>query len=250
MKPKNKTLVRISALVASFAVIGGGLAPVATGQVPGVKPGDDRDTYVVGTGDGRISVAVSTPNVTAGTVLVTVQNNTGGNLQCAGFDGGATVTVAPDEVISRTLDHYSRYAVYPDPTITTEPIRVGIIPGLDAMTFPLGSVTDMIPSAMARHIWPEAGSRSVIASQYDDARMTGRTGRHTGSITVLGNSSTSVTVPLVDASRGTRAQFNAGAVVGCTFSGINYVYAGYSPETPPQGTTGSLSLPTVGRFGS
>ncbi|WP_264885909.1 hypothetical protein [Dietzia sp. NCCP-2495] len=192
-----------------------------------------------------MSVAVAQPDVAAGRVLVTVQNNTGGQLTCGGFDGGGSIEVAPAEVISRSVDHYSRYPVYPEPKITTNNIQiVGVI------TVPLGSVTDMLPAAAARHIWAEQGSRSVIASKFDDARMQGQTGRHTANVSIPANSSTSVSVALAPVSQGSRQPFDAGALVGCTFGGVNYVYAGFSPDTPAQGGTGSLDLSRFGRFGS
>lgn len=249
MSLTNGTLVRMGVSAACAGLLVTSIPAVANSQVPGVDPETDRATYVVTTGDERISVAVSTPNTANGTVLVTVQNNTGGNLSCGGFGGGAPVSVAPAEVISRTLDHYSRYAVYPDPVVTTEEIKVGIINGLDPMTIPLASVTDMVPAIAARQIWPEAGSRAVIASKYDEARLAGQTGRHNSAVSIPANSSTSISVPLTHPSRGDRKNFDAAAVVGCTF-GTNHVYVGYSPGTPPQGNSGSLSLPGTGRFGS
>lgn len=245
MQRRNGTLVRMGVAVASAGLLFAAAPAVAGAQVPGVHAPTDRAAYVVTTGDSRISVAVAEPDVANGRVLVTVQNNTGGQLSCGGFDGGGAIEVATDEVVSRSIDHYSRYAVYPEPKITTNDITiVGVI------TVPLGSVTDILPAAAARHIWPEQGSRSVIASKYDDARMRGQIGRHTGNVTVPANSSTSVTVPLAPPSKGNRTAFNAGALVGCDFGGIKYVYAGFSPDTPKQGGTGSLDTSQFGRFGS
>lgn len=241
------THVRLGVLASAVAVTGA-LAPAASAQIPGTLPAVDAQTYTVVTGDQRLRVAVSEPNYAGGTVSVTVQNNTGGAITCGGFGGGPGLSVAPAEVISRSMDHYSRYAVYPDPKVTVDPIKVAGI-GVDEIVVPLGSVTDMFPAVAARHIWPEGGSRAVIASKFDDARMQGQTGRQ-DTFTVPANTGVPFTITLNTPATSPRPEFDAAAMVGCTLGGLNYVFAGYSPSTPPQGGVGSLDMPTFGRFGS
>lgn len=247
MPQKNGTLVRLGVASCAFALTGA-LAPSASAQIPGMLPEIDAQTYAVTTGDQRIRVAVSEPDLTAGRVTVTVQNNTAGNITCGGFGEGPAVSVAPAEVVSRSVEHYSKHLVYPDPKVTVDPIRVAGI-GVDEMVIPLGSVTDMFPAIAARHIWPEGGSRAVIASKFDDARMQGQTGRQ-DSFTVAANSGLPININLNTPAASPRPDFDAGALIGCTIGGRNYVWAGYSPSTPPQGGTGSLEMPAFGRFGS
>ena len=247
MRVDNGTLVRFGVAGCALALTAA-LAPAASAQIPGTLPEVDAQTYAVVTGDKRIRVAVSEPDVNAGRVTVTVQNDTAAAITCGGFGTGPGVSVAPAEVVSRSVEHYSKHLVYPEPKVTVDEIKV-IGMGVDEITVPLGSVTQLFPAVAARYIWPEGGSRAVIAAQFDDARMLGRTGRQ-DSFTVPANSGLPINIALNAPATGPRTQFDAGALIGCTIGGVNYVWAGYSPNTPPQGGQGSLSMPSFGRFGS
>lgn len=231
--------------VAALCLAGTGVGS-SSAHLPGVDPVKDAQTYVVVTGNTDVSVAVDTPDLAAGTVRVTLQNNTGGALSCGGFDGGATITVATAEIAARSFQHYADFPVYPDPTVIVDGI-----PTQDAMRISLGSLTGALPSTSTTMIWPEAGNRALIGELYDAARLRGQVGRLTNTVNVPAFASTTVQVRLGQPNVSPRsADYHAGALVGCTIRGANTVFAGYQPGTPQQGGSGSLAAQTLGRFGS
>lgn len=244
----SRPLSRVMAAIAVIPVVTS--SPVASAQLPGVETG--RAVVIVD--DSTLQVAVDAPNLAAGTVGVSLQNNSTSAITCSGIRGetsgtltrAGTVTTA--EIVARTVDYYARYLHKYD---TRLPIHVGSGTAIDMdLTAGLGSITDLVPGSMTGGLRPEFGAAGRLAELYTEARVNGLVGT-VGSVTVPARSGTTLSVQLGDPSVSPRrADFRPAAVFGCQRAGQDYVYAGYHDDDSATIPLGSISSSKTGRFGS
>lgn len=245
--PTCRTLGHFVAAIAVLSVAGSGA--VANAQLPGVTPGKS----VVVVDDTTIQVAVDAPNLTAGTVGVSLQNNSATAITCDGMKGeisgtmtrGGTVTTA--EIVARTVDYYADHLHAYDGVL---PVNVGSGTINQKMLVGLGSVTDLVPGSLTGGLRPEFGEAGRLGELYTEARLNGLVGPVT-SVIVPGRSGTTLSVPLGHSSTGERpADFRPAAVFACQRGGQDYLYSGYFGEDTPSIPLGSIASAETGRFGS
>ncbi|UVE95050.1 hypothetical protein [Dietzia sp. B32] len=246
--PRSRTLSRLAVAVAVVSASGTGAT--ASAQLPGVTPGKS----VVIVDDTTIQVAVDAPNLEAGTVGVSLQNNSDSAVTCSGIRGDRSGTMTPagtvttSEIVSRTVDYYAKYLHAFDPSL---PIHVGSGALIDMnMAAGLGSVTDLVPGSMTGGLRPEFGAAGRLGELYTEARVNGLVAT-VGSVSIPARSGITFTAQLNDAAAGLRpANFRPGAVFGCQRGGQDYIYSGYHGEDTPSIPLGSISSSETGRFGS
>lgn len=250
--PTWRTLGRFATAVA--VVITSWTGAVASAQLPGVTPGKS----VVIVDDTTVQVAVDALNPSAGTVGVSLQNNSGSPITCSGIRGessGALTragTVTTAEIVARTVDYYAKYPHTYDPEL---PITVGSVGALGtpfqmAMAAGLGSVTELVPGSMTGGLRPEFGAAGRLGELYTQARVNGLVGT-VNEVTVPARSGITLTVPLNDPAASPRpADFRPAAVFGCQRGNQDYVYSGYYGDEPASIPLGSISSSETGRFGS
>lgn len=245
--PTCRTLGRFMAALSVISVAGSGA--VANAQLPGVTPGKS----VVVVDDTTIQVAVDAPNLTAGTVGVSLQNNSATPITCSGMRGeksgsmtrGGTVTTA--EIVARTVDYYADHLHTYDGAL---PVNVGSGTINQTIVVGLGSVTDLVPGSMTGGLRPEFGEAGRLGELYTEARLNGLVGPVT-SVSVPARSGTTITVALGHSSTGERpADFRPAAVFACQRGGQDYLYSGYFGEDTPSIPLGSIASTETGRFGS
>ncbi|PTM87429.1 hypothetical protein C8N39_105261 [Dietzia psychralcaliphila] len=255
--PTTRTLVRFRSVAATstaaattaVAIVMAAAAP-ASANLPGVDPG----TNVVIVDSTLIQVAVDAPNLTAGTVGVSLQNNTTSQITCNGIRGTDTGTtsragtVTTDEIVARTVDYYATYPHAFDPGMT---IPVGSN-GTNIITIgaDLGSITGLIPGSAAGSLRSEFGAAGRLSEMYTSARLDGLVGV-IESITLPASSGTTRTVALNDPASGPRpADFRPGALFACQISGQDFLFSGYFGDATPTIPLGSITSSETGRFGS
>ena len=216
---------------------------VASAQIPGVGPSAGQ---VVVADSTVVQVAVEAPDVAAGTVAVTVQNNGTTALTCSGFSGGRAGTVTEAEIVARSVSYYAKHPTIVEPQMD---ITVTGSSGLPNFGMALGSVTTMLPGSVTGLLRPEFGEQAVIGRKYTDARLAGRVGGF-ATVSIPARSATPLSVRLGDPSVGPRTDFTAGALVACTINGQPHVFAGYQGDEVPSLPLGSLGPADTGRFGS
>lgn len=245
--PISGTASRLAAFTVIMSVAGTGA--VASAQLPGVTPGQS----VVVVDDTTIQVAVDAPDLVAGTVGVTLQNNSGTSITCNGIKGdsdgtmtrGGTVTTT--EIVARTVDYYADNLHTYDGTL---PVSVGSGNlGMD-ITVGLGSVTDLVPGSLTGGLRPEFGEAGRLSELYTEARLNGLVGP-VSSVTVPARSGTTMSVVLGPSSTGERpTDFRPAAVFACQRDGHDYLYSGYFGTETPTIPLGSIASSETGRFGS
>lgn len=237
------------AAAVAIVVASGAAAPVSA-QLPGV----DLGTNVVIVDSTLIQVAIDAPNLAAGTVGVSLQNNTSSQIVCNGIRGADTGTtsragtVTTDEIVARTVDYYARYPHTFDPGMT---IPVGSN-GTNIMTIgaDLGSITTLIPGSLSGSLRPEFGATGRLGEMYTSARLSGLVGT-IDTVTIPASSGITRTVSLNEPAAGPRpASFRPGAVIACQISGQDYLFSGYSGDATPTIPLGSITSSDTGRFGS
>lgn len=245
--PISRSLGRLATAVAIVSVAGS--SAVASAQLPGMDP----NKRVVVVDDTTIQIAVDAPNLTAGTVGVSLQNNSGATITCNGIrgetDGAMTRagTVATAEIVARTVDYYADNLHTYDGVM---PVNVGSGNTNMAINVGLGSVTDLVPGSLTGGLRPEFGEAGRLGELYTEARLNGLVGP-VSSVTIPANSGTTLTVALGHSSTGERpADYRPAAVFGCQRGGQDYLYAGYFGQETPSIPLGSLSSTETGRFGS
>lgn len=237
------------AAVTAAAISTTGAGAVATAQLPGVAPGQS----LVVVDDTTIQVAVDAPNFAAGTVGVSLQNNSTSAITCSGIKGEASGaltragTVTTTEIVARTVDYYADHLHSYDQVL---PVNVGSGDTNMAITVGLGSITDLVPGSLTGGLRPEFGESGRLNELYTEARLNGLVGA-VSSVTIPARSGTTLTVQLSHSSTGNRpADFRPAAVFGCQRGGQDYIYAGYHGEETAVIPLGSLSSTDTGRFGS
>jgi len=246
--PISGPLTRFGAIIVGLGLAGS--SAVASAQLPGVETG--RAVVIVD--DTTIQVAVDAPNLSAGTVGVSLQNNSNAAITCSGIRGetsGALTragTVTTAEIVARTVDYYAKYLHKYDSRL---PIHVGSGTAIDMdLTAGLGSITDLVPGSMTGGLRPEFGAAGRLAELYTEARIGGLVGT-VASVSIPARSGTTLNVPLGDPSVSPRrADFRPGAVFGCQRGGQDYIYAGYHGDDTATIPLGSISSSETGRFGS
>lgn len=245
--PISRILGRLAAAAAIASVAGSGA--VASAQLPGVTPGKS----VVVVDDTTVQIAVDAPDLTAGTVGVSLQNNSATPITCNGMRGetsgsmtrGGTVTTA--EIVARTVDYYADHLHTYDNVL---PVSVGSGATNMAINVGLGSVTDLIPGSLTGGLRPEFGEAGRLGELYTEARLNGLVGK-VSSVVIPGRSGTTLSVALDHSSTGERpADFRPAAVFACQRGGQDYLYSGYFGENTPSIPLGSISSAETGRFGS
>lgn len=238
-------------LVAAVAVVSvAATSAVASAQLPGVTPGK----RVVIVDDTTIQVAVDAPNLVAGTVGVSLQNNSNATVTCSGINGDRSGTmtragtVTTSEIVSRTVDYYAKYLHAFDPSL---PIYVGSGALIDMnMAAGLGSVTDLVPGSMTGGLRPEFGAAGRLGELYTEARVNGLVATFS-SVSIPARSGITLSAQLNDPAAGPRpANFRPGAVFGCQRGEQDYIYSGYYGDDTPSIPLGSISSSETGRFGS
>lgn len=234
-------------IAAAFVVAA---APAASAQLPGV----DNNTQVFPVDDTRILIAVDEPDLEAGTVGVTVQNNTEQALTCTGIDEGQAGTVTTAEVAAKSVEFYRQF-----PNSELSPIDIDLtVPSLlsgsvgdlgDDLAIDVGSIAGMIPGSAAGLAYPEQGALAEIGGDFNQARLNGQYGPMGQTLTIPAETGEPFTVELGPTSRGERQAFQAAVVLTCEFNGQRYVFHGYEGGEPPAGDTGSGSL-SAGSLGS
>lgn len=237
----------------STSVLGAGIAAaavVATASMAGAQlPGVDNTTMVFPIDDERIQISVDPADVDAGTVRVSIQNNTAQNVNCQGRDGAAAGAVTPADITAKSVDFYAKY-----PHSDLAELQVGIdIDGfasslsnlLPQLAFDLGSVQGLLPGSVAGYYDEEWGALAEIGEAYSEARLAGQVGLTANSLSLPAGNTTVVTVPLGHTSIGDREAFQAGFFMTCELGGQRYVFHGYDGDAPQaEGTdeadTGSL----------
>ncbi|KAA0917288.1 hypothetical protein [Dietzia sp. ANT_WB102] len=245
--PISRTLGRLAATAAILSVAGSGA--VASAQLPGVPPG--RSVVVVD--DTTVQIAVDAPDLTAGTVGVSLQNNSATTITCSGMRGetadsmtrGGTVTTA--EIVARTVDYYAKHLHTYDGVL---PVNVGSGATNMGIKVGLGSVTDLIPGSLTGGLRPEFGEAGRLGELYTEARLNGLVGP-VSSVSIPARSGTTLSVVLGHSSTGERpADFRPAAVFACQRGGQDYLYSGYFGEDTPSIPLGSIASAETGRFGS
>lgn len=240
----------LSVVVATAATVSAtGTGAVATAQLPGTTPG--KSLVVVD--DTTIQVAVDAPNLAAGTVGVSLQNNSTSAITCTGIKGETpgtltrAGTVTTTEIVARTVDYYAEHLHGYD---TVLPVNVGSGNTNMAITVGLGSITDLVPGSLIGGLRPEFGEAGRLNELYTEARLNGLVGP-VNSVTIPARSGTTLSVQLGHSSTGVRpADFRPAAVFGCQRGGQDYIYAGYHGDDTPTIPLGSISSAETGRFGS
>lgn len=225
-------------------------APVASAQLPGV----DNNTQVFPVDDTRILIAVDEPELEAGTVGVTVQNNTDQALTCTGINGGQAGAVTTAEIAAKSVDFYAEF-----PNSDLSPIDIDLdVPSLlagsvgdlgDDLAIDLGSIVGMVPGSAAGLVYPEQGALADIGGDFSQARLGGQYGPMGQSLSIPAQTAQPYTVELGQTSRGERQEFQAAAVLTCELNGQRYIFHGYQGGEPPAGGGGSGSL-SAGSLGS
>lgn len=224
------------------------VAPVASAQLPGVN----NNTQVFPVDDQRILIAVDEPNLEAGTVDVTVQNNTTQALTCTGINGGQAGAVTTAEIAAKSVDFYTRF-----PNSTLSPIAVDVnVPSAvagsvgdlgDGFQIDLGSITGMIPGSAAGLVNEEWGALGEIGGEFSQSRLNGHYGGMGTSLTIPAQTAEPYTVELGQTSRGERQAFQAAVVLTCVLEGQRYVFHGYQGEAPVLDSgSGSLAGGSLG----
>ena len=235
-------------IAAAFVV---GTAPAAAAQLPGV----DNNTRVFPIDDTRILIAVDEPDVEAGTVGVTVQNNTDQALTCTGIrEGQQAGTVTTAEIAARSVEFYRQF-----PDSDRSPIDIDVrVPSLlsnsvgdlgDDLTIDVGSIAGLVPGSAAGLVYPEQGALQDIGGDFTQARLRGQYGPMGQTLTIPAQTAQPYTVELGPTSRGERPGFQAGVVLTCQFNGQRYIFHGYQGGEPPVVDAGSGSL-SAGSIGS
>lgn len=223
-------------------------APAASAQLPGV----DNNTQVFPVDDDRISIAVDEPDLGAGTVGVTVQNNTDQALTCTGINGGHAGTVTTAEIAAKSVDFYTEF-----PNSELSPIDVEVdVPSLIAgsvgdiagdFAIDLGSIVGLVPGSAAGLVYPEQGALADIGGDFAQSRLDGHYGPMGQSLAVPAQTAQPFTVELGQTSRGERQDFHAAVVLTCELDGQRYIFHGYQGEPPVRtGGSGSLSAGSLG----
>lgn len=241
-------------IAAAFAVAA---APAATAQLPGVN----NNTQVFPVDDTRILIVVDEPDLQAGTVDVTVQNDTDQALTCTGINGGQAGAVTTAEIAAKSVDFYTRF-----PTSDLSPIEIDLtVPSIlagsvgalgDDLMIDLGSIVSMVPGSAAGLVYPEQGALADIGGDFTQSRLNGHYGPMGQTLTIPANTANPMTVQLGQTSRGERQPFSAAVVLTCEFAGQRYIFHGYQDGEPPSGggsgslSTGSLGSLTAGSLGS
>lgn len=214
-------------------------APVAGAQIPGNNP----RTTVFPVDDERVQIAVDPLDTEAGTVRVTVQNNTSGNISCTGLDGGPAGTVTTAEVVARSVDFYSRH---PQSGIADLVLQ---IPQIGNQVIPLGSVQDQAGS-LGEFINPEWQALSETGDAFQEARLAGQYGVIPSPLAVSANQAVERVVRLDHPSEGQRADFQTGVFLTCALGGQRYAFHAYEGEVKPaygnDASTGSLGSAGLG----
>lgn len=222
----------------------------ATAGAQNVIPGDVNAGTVVVTTLPGVTVTVNQPDLTS--VTVTVANNSGRNLACAGPTGngsvGASVTPAP--VAQAAVQYYANFAHKSEPvSVFGSSGNVQNQDGAITAQVPFGPLLGLLPSGSVAPILGDAyAARDWISRQNTSAKMAGHAGT-TGAFSVnSGATSATRTVPLSPPSNGPRTDFSAAAFLVCTDpAGQAYALAGYEGGTPPLPTNaGALPIGSLG----
>lgn len=250
MTRKRATIRSITVVCATIALTSS-QPGLAGAQLPGVDPGKT----VVIVDDTAVQVAVDSPDLTAGTVGVTVQNNTDAEIRCTGIkgrkEGGPSTragTVTTTELVARTMSYYAKFPHSFDEVMPV--ILEGF--GVDGTQIFVGtgSVTDLVPGSLMGGLRPEFGEAGRMSELYTAARVNGLVGA-IDSVTIPKRSGITLSVRLGHSSTGQRpSDFTPAAVVACERGVQSYLYAGYSGDQTPTIPLGSISSVETGRYGS
>lgn len=245
-----RVLLKPAGRAALSVVAGAALVASAHGVAAGLIPGEYRVAEVFPVDDQRVQVAVQSPDLEAGTVSGSVQNNTDDELICTGVRDevtgtvGAAATATRADIVARSVDFLAEYPYSPLAPLV---INVEAPSGMGGpQIVDLGSVTGMVPGSLAEGFWPDLAAMSVIGQLYDEARMHGQVGRTGSTITVPARTSEPFTVDLEQASAGGHHSFEAGVMLTCEMGPQRYVFHGYENGRPshlpkPTGETGRFS---------
>ena len=240
---------RIAALGIAAAFVAA-TAPAASAQLPGV----DNNTQVFPVDDDRILVAVEEPDLEAGIVGVTIQNNTDEALTCSGIDGGSAATVTTAEIAAKSVEFYRQF---PNSELSPIDIDVSVPSALagsvgdlgDDLAIDLGSIVGMVPGSAAGLVYPEQGALADIGGDFTQSRLNGHHGPMGQTLNIPAQTAEPFTVELEQTSRGDRQEFHAAVVMTCELGGQRYIFHGYQGDEPPAADTGSGSL-SAGSLGS
>ena len=230
---------RIAALGVAAAFVAAA-APAVNAQVPG----DNPRTTVYPVDDTRIQLFVEPLDIEAGTVRVVVQNNTASNLNCTGIDGGPAATIAPAEVVARSIDYYTQYP------LSELADLVLVLPSAAGgnQNIGLGSVQAQVGS-LAEFMNPEWDMLNQNSAALDQARLGGQYGALPSTIAVPSLGAFERVVRLDNPVQGAREDFQTGAIMSCTISGQRYVFHAYEGGVKPAyetRATGSLGAAGLG----
>ena len=246
-----------TAAVAAAAALAITAAPASSAQDirPYQLPGVDNTTEVFPIDDDRIQVAVDPVDVEAGTVGVTIQNNTAESLTCQGREGATAGALTPAEVTARAVDFYEKYPNTEladfEVGLTGKGIIAGSVNGLAPdLQFDLGSATALLPGSAAELYNSEWGALSEIGGQFSQARLAGQVGYTPNQVTLPARQATPFTVPLEHTSQGDREDFQAGFFMTCVLDNQRYVFHGFEGDVRPVIDAPDQGLGSLGSAGS
>lgn len=250
------SLYRTTVVAAAAAVVVAAAPAVSAQDVrPYQLPGVDNTTEVLPIDDDRIQVAVDPVDVGAGTVGVTIQNNTAENITCQGRDGAAAGALTPAEVTARAVDFYERYPNTELADFEVGLAGTGIIAGsvnglAPDLQFDLGSAAGLLPGSAAGLYNTEWAALAEIGGQFSQGRLDGQVGYTPNEVTLPARQATPFTVPLEHTSQGERADFQAGFFMTCALDSQRYVFHGFEGDVRPVIDAPDSGLGSLGSAGS
>ena len=244
-------------VVTAVAAMAVAAAPTVSAQDvrPYQLPGVDNTTEVFPIDDDRIQVAVDPVDVEAGTVGVTIQNNTTAAISCQGREGAAAGTLTPAEVTARAVDFYEQYPNTELADFKVGLTGTGIVSGsINAIApdlqFDLGSAAALLPGSAAELYNSEWGALAEIGEKFSQARLAGQVGYTPNAVTLPAQQATPFTVDLEHTSQGEREDFQAGFFMTCVLDNQRYVFHGFEGDVRPVIDAPDQGLGSLGSAGS
>lgn len=249
----STTLKGLAALSASAVmVIGGG--GVAAAQNP--IPGDDGGGRTVIVNSAGATLTVDSVDREAGTVGITMVNNSGASLRCEAPNQNAAdrpgVAASTANVIEASAEFYQRFQWIPAEQLSFPlsffgNLVVRLYPLLQGL--PTGSITQLMSD--------RAMLQAEIINGHNDAKQQGLAGT-TAAFTLANNGTTTQTITLNRPAVSPRGDDQLGVMVVCGpggTQGSQQLYAwtaleeGWTPPPEPE-NTGSLGSGSLGSLGS
>lgn len=238
-----------AAIIALLSAVGIGLgtSEAVAGPLPAL---DDNNRVVVGSDSATVKVAKV--DATNTDVEVTVSNNGDVPLVCAdpaqSSPQGAGVTVTEASVVKSSMDFLENHVVVKNPAAA-----LGLNPSsVDSVlnSGPLGSLGLADPGAVAG---------IAIQDAYNSALLAGHTAV-SDTVDVPAHETTTLTLTLSQPTSGKRTDFDAGAIVTCTYDANDsefkeadpewFAFAGYEDGVDPDALPGNENDSPSGSLGT